>query len=76
MSPVVAERPAQDEDENDEDDGFLAMDSGAPSKNDNEDEEKTALRKELEEARATIARWEKVNNKLAKKLEKAKGAGK
>ena len=76
MSPVVAEKPAQDEDENDGDDGFLAMDSDAPSKNDNEDEEKAALRKELEEARATIARWEKVNNKLAKKLEKAKGAGK
>ena len=63
-------------DENDEDDGFLAMDSDAPSKNDSEDDEKAALRKELEEARATIARWEKVNNKLAKKLEKAKGAGK
>ena len=76
MSPVVAENPDQDEDENDEDDDFLAMDSSAPSKNDNEDEEKAALRKELEEARATIARWEKVNNKLAKKLEKARGPGK
>ena len=76
MSPLVSEKPAQDEDENDEDDGFLAMDSDAPSKNNNQDEEKAVLRKELEEARATIARWEKVNNKLAKKLEKAKGAGK
>ena len=77
MSPVEAETPALDKDESDEDDGFLAMDSsGAPSENNNEDEEKAALRKELEEARATIARWEKVNNKLAKKLEKAKGTGK
>jgi hypothetical protein len=72
-SPIEAEKPAQDDDENDEDDGFLAIDSGAPIKNDDnesndEDEEKASLRKELEEARATIARWEKINNKLAKKL--------
>jgi len=68
--------PASKDDENDEDDGFLSMSSGAPGNKNtsSEDDEKAALRKELEEARATIKRWETVNNKLAKKLEKTKEA--
>ena len=75
-SEMSSVEPASKDDENDEDDGFLSMSSGAPGNKNtsSEDDEKAALRKELEEARATIARWEKVNNKLAKKLEKTKEA--
>jgi WD40 repeat protein len=75
-SEMSSVEPASKDDENDEDDGFLSMSSGAPSNKNtsSEDDEKAALRKELEEARATIKRWEKVNNKLAKKLEKTKEA--
>ena len=59
-----------------DDDGFLAMESGIPVPGKDEtitassDKETAALRKELEEARATIKRWEKVNNKMAAKLQK------
>eukprot|EP00978_Attheya_sp_CCMP212_P022377 scaffold66710_cov47-Attheya_sp.AAC.2 len=41
-------------------------------KTNNEEEDRCqSLQKELEEAKATIERWEKVNNKLAAKLKKA-----
>ena len=39
--------------------------------NDDKEEELEQLRKQLEEANATIARWEKVNNQLVSKLQTA-----
>lgn len=44
----------------------------AEQKHKSMEEEASKLRSELEEARATIERWEKVNQKLAKKLRKTK----
>ena len=60
----------------DEDDGFTDTKSAIPvpekseAKTASSNDEVAALRKELEEARATIKRWEKVNNKMAAKLQK------
>jgi WD40 repeat protein len=52
---VVEERPNHD----------------ARTKTNEEEDRLQSLQKELEEAKATIERWEKVNNKLAAKLKKA-----
>jgi len=84
----IGKEPSRDTDElkpgddaGKDDDGFLAMESGRPVPGKeaaiaaSSDNETATLRKELEEARATIKRWEKVNNKMAAKLQKVMSGG-